>query len=189
MRSIARLLPRDIKGAGLLAVIVCGCQGTFLPEGAEDPSSTDPGRSVPGSGPRVAASCAPVPARLWKLTPAQYSRTLQAILGDSAANAGEALAETLPTKTGFINADTTLDLSVEHLSGRFDSAEKLAAAVVADPRIFPCRDKKATDQACLRAFLEKLAAKAFRRPLTTAEVYRYLTLFGQAQKQMLDEPT
>src|SRR5262249_41685544 len=129
------------------------------------------------------------PARLWKLTPRQYSRTVQAILGASAANAGDALADTVPVRTsGFTNADATLDISPEHLDALYNNAEQLAAAIVADPKAFPCGDPmKVGTPSCIRPFLQSLTAKAFRRnaKVDQPDVYSYLGFWSQLSQDLV----
>src|SRR5262245_16131488 len=84
------------------ALLACACRGEISPAGGQGGDN----QGTPHADPRVAdgtTGCAPVPTRLWKLTPTQYSHTVQAILGDSAARAGDALLATLPPKPGFTN--------------------------------------------------------------------------------------
>src|SRR5262245_8345656 len=90
------------KQVALLAALAWGCRGIAEPGAPGEADSTGTRPDEKGGG---MSDCKPVPTRLWKLTPSQYSRTVQNIFGDAAARAGDDLIDTLPPRAGFHNSD------------------------------------------------------------------------------------
>ena len=130
--------------------------------------------TVPGDVPTDAL----LPARIRRLTTAEYAATVQSLLGVAVPE-----AVSLPPDTrqdGFTrNESQRVDpVLVKQLDA---SAQTLAAA--ARPTFAtraPCSEA-AGSEACARSFIETFGAKAFRRPLATEEVSDLVALYHLAK--------
>src|SRR6185436_18398327 len=114
---------------------------------------------------------------LRRLTNSQYNRTVRDLLGDRSLPANQFAPEDFVN--GFKNQYVAQNLSplLEHDYSA--AAEKLARTAFrnGDSRnLIGCKPS----DSCRSEFVRSFGAKAFRRPLTDAEVRRYETLF---QKQ------
>jgi hypothetical protein len=116
--------------------------------------------------------------RVARLTHSQYQNTVNDLFGiddDSAA----AFA---PDALDGVTFDTRIDFRVDaRLGPQYRAAaESLAAMAVGDDAIFSrlvsCDTAAAS---CPGEFIQSFGQRAFRRPLTTAEVARFTTLFAQ----------
>jgi hypothetical protein len=172
-----------------------GCVGKIT-AGSADPDPTPPadgrgGAAAARGGPQGpdGAGGAPMPAdpracrsgprRIWKLTPSQYTRSVQAVL-PGALRAGDAIAASLVAGEGFSNDSGALALTAPHVTQVLASAWRLAGEATADPRTLdPCL-ADGPDAACLREVVTRYVGKAFRRDLSLAEVDA-LTAFVQRQ--------
>src|SRR5262249_26584604 len=100
-------LIRFTRSTAAVMAVVCGCQGGIEgerpPSDSEDPNGSPANPTGPEKpDPAIASgACKVQPARLWKLTPTQYNRTVQALLGDPKSTLGSDLGNTLPPKNGF----------------------------------------------------------------------------------------
>lgn len=157
-----------------------GNGGAALPGSTPEPGVVPPAPNAPD-----AKGCALPVARVWKLTPDQYTRTAQALLGTGIGRPGDELAATLPTRPiGFSNDATALELSEPHVAQLLATARRLAGAAAADAKVFPCQGARATEAACVRTFVEAFGARAFRRPLAPAEVQAFVGLFDKTAAQV-----
>jgi hypothetical protein len=148
------------------------------------PAGAEPGSGLPPADPKV---CSAPDARVWKLTPEQYTRTVQALMGTAAGRPGDELATTLAArKLGFSNEATGLDMSEPHVSALLQTARRLAGTITADAKLFPCGAMP--DAGCVRTFVDAFGLKAFRRPLAPAELDNYLAFFTR-QAQAHDAAT
>ncbi len=119
------------------------------------------------------------PARL--LTRSEYDNAVRDLLGDETGPASRSFPPE-PEVNGFNNNVTS------HLANPL-LVEKLAEAAreIAQRRVergvaelAPCADNTAPS-ACARSFLERFGKRAFRRPLTEAELASFLRLFEKAE--------
>jgi uncharacterized protein DUF1592/uncharacterized protein DUF1588/uncharacterized protein DUF1595/uncharacterized protein DUF1587/uncharacterized protein DUF1585 len=171
-----------ISKAALLGLLVAACGDSTISgsRGPSDPSS-GPGAGEAGGGgiltpgPGDAAGSNPN-TRLVRLSHAQYANTLRELLGiDDTPEAGFA-----PDALNGFKFDTSNDLRVDpRLGPQYRSAaEELAARVVSDDDVFervvPCEPEA---EGCAREFIETFGARAFRRPLLSAESSRFQALF------------
>ena len=129
-----------------------------------------------GPGEPGAPTTAAVGAR--RLTKAEYAATLRTLIAPEVPVALEQLAvdEGVP----FDN-----DIALQHASGVLVEgadaiAEAVAAWVMTQPavkaRLYGCQPTGAKDAACFRTFVERFGRRAFRRPLTEAEITSLLPL-------------
>ncbi len=116
--------------------------------------------------------------RAARLTHSQYQNTVNALFGID-DNSAAAFA---PDALDGVAFDTRIDFRVDaRLGPQYRAAaETLAALVVGDDAIFSrivtCDTAAAS---CKAEFVSGFGQRAFRRPLTTAEVNRFTTLFDQ----------
>ena len=114
--------------------------------------------------------------RLVRLSHEQYANTLQDLFGDSD---GRDLSFAPDSLNGF-KFDTSNDLRVDARSGPEyrASAEEMAARAVTDASVFgrivSC---DTSDAACPDQFIQSFGERAFRHPLSDAELSRFRTLF------------
>ncbi|MEY2932170.1 MAG: hypothetical protein RL033_2919 [Pseudomonadota bacterium] len=114
--------------------------------------------------------------RLVRLSQAQYDNTVQDLLGDPDA----AQRSFAPDALNGFKFDTSSDLRVDARLGpeyRF-SAEAVAARAVTESAIYgrlvSCNS---ADSGCTNQFISSFGERAFRRPLSDAEVTRFRSLF------------
>lgn len=123
---------------------------------------------------------------LRRLTATEYARTVRDLLSLPATSV---VGGSLPSEgrvDGFANNTSVQTLTGKHLGAYVDSAEQLTAALLADPKrrdaVFGCSPTGAGRAACTRAFITRFGRRAFRRPLTTAEVDQLAALAAASDK-------
>lgn len=156
--------------------------------GSDSPSSTSGGSSSGGSangGTGSATTAEALPARIRRLTNAEYDASVRVLLGATTAPSVE-LGFPPDAKQGPANAPAGHAFTVNDaqrvdpvLVQKLDAA---AQALVAEARssgrleaLSPCAD--AGGEACAKQFIESFGAKAFRRPLLEAEVAGLLAAY------------
>jgi len=165
------LRPPRKTGLWLVLVItgsgVSGCAG----RDSGDPTTT-------GTGGNGGTSSALLPARIRRLTNAEYDASVQALLGTTQTLA----ATTFPPdsrQAGFTLNDaqrvdpvlaTQLDDAAQALVTEARGNGKLAA-------LSPCADPTGGAEACARTFITSFGAQVYRRPLTSDEVNALLTVY------------
>lgn len=168
--------------------------GCYTGTDALDPGGSDPGASAGGGdGAEGPGDDQPVPPtvdedgceltarRIWKLTPAQISRTVATMIPGS-SDAGLSLAATLPTDdAGFSNDADALAMTEPHVFDLLRFANTMADEVVADPgAVQPCLGQE-RDAECVASFVERFATQGFRRPPTAEELDDLLVLYEGEQ--------
>jgi hypothetical protein len=137
----------------------------------------------------TAPAAAPVDAgarpQVRRLTHSQYNNTVRDLLGDETRPADEFPPEDF--LNGFKNQTATQDVSPLLAAAYDTAAERLARNAFAggedSHHLIPCQPRGGSDSACAQKFVSSFGAKAFRRPLTGAEVARYQTiLLKEAQR-------
>jgi hypothetical protein len=124
---------------------------------------------------------------LRRLTHSQYNNTVRDLLGD------QTLPANLFPQEDFVNgfknqaeAQSVSPLLAEAYSA---AAERLARNAFRGGdanKLIPCKPASAADAACRDQFLRRFGLRAFRRPLSTAEVRRYGALFDQEARSSRD---
>jgi len=138
----------------------------------------------------AAATAAASTQLLRRLTHSQYNNTVRDLLGDYSRPADRFPPEDFVN--GFKNQVRTQGMPPLLAEAYGAAAEKLAlnAFRAGDVNgLVPCKPASARDAKCRDQFVQTFGLRAFRRPLTDAEVRRYSTLFSaQAAKtgQFLD---
>jgi hypothetical protein len=165
-----------IRPLASLLALATACTGSI--EGGHAPPIEPPPPPavttppIPGqAAPPTAAGCALPPRRIWALTPPQYLRTVRALLPTAVSVDGTGLAATLAGDgVGFSNDAGRLDMTEPHVGQLLGLAWTLAGQATATPAaLAPCLGSAPGD-ACLRDFVAAFGLRAFRRPLTPAEV-------------------
>src|SRR5688572_16826527 len=149
-----------------------------MPGGPTPPPLRGSGAGGPGGagGTTVhppAQGCAPAPRRIWRLTPEQYSRSVQAVL-PAVERAGEAIANSLTVNTeGFTNEAAAMTFTGPHVNQILQSSFTLARNAAAEPaRLLPCLGQTPVARACFEELVKGHGARAFRRVLAADEVQR-----------------
>jgi len=168
-----RLWSWGITAASLLALGVSGCEQT------KPPTATAPNGGSGGSGVTMPQSCdapAPGPAPLHPLTRFEYDNIVRDLLGDTSEPARafppENEVEGYRTNANANHANPSL------VQSYLTAAEAVAANAVQSrlTTLAPCADG-ADPAGCGHAFIQSFAARAFRRPLTEAELTPLTALF------------
>ena len=159
-----------IASLGLGLTLMQGCANGRSPGSQTKPSTLAP--SAPPSADRPL---------MRRLTHAQYDNTIRDLLGvtgdpasafaEDEAEAGFAVNSTLPVQ----------DLQLEQYQ---DAAEALTTAVVSKSltALVGCAPSGAGEAACTESFIRGFGGRAYRRPLSDAEVTAYLALFNGARQ-------
>lgn len=156
--------PNGMGGAAGMPMATGGAGGT-TPTAAPPTTSAFPdckGEEVPG------------PRRLRLLTRAEYANSAADLLGIPPP-----AVDNLPVESvvdGFDNNAGATAVTSRHLDEYLATSERLAAQALAQSkqRLLTCQ---AGNAGCDRTFVTSFGGRAFRRPLTDAEVSRYLALF------------
>src|SRR5262245_53741220 len=158
----------------LICFLASACTGTVddaASSGPPGPGSADPDQATRST---PAQRCSPPATRIWKLTPDQYTRSVQALLGTT-ARPGDELRATVPNKNLFSNEAAVLELSEPHTADLHRLTGNLARqASQAPATLRPCLAGSAPDATCVRGFVQDFGARAFRRPLAADEVADYV---------------
>ncbi len=148
---------------------------TEQPGGCEDP-----GLAIPVCE-QQPVNAGPVPLR--RLTDTEYANTIQDLLGVSVEEAAQKFPRTA-IGGGYSKYPTANVVTAARTEAIFDAAEHVAAMAIEDlDAIIQCGESN--ELACVVDFIKDLGRRAFRRPLTNAEVG---TLFGVYQQCPTNTP-
>ncbi len=130
------------------------------------------------------AACAVPATRIWKLTPTQYTRTVQDLLKTTLVPTAD-LRGSLSSPDGFSNKADVEQMSEPHTGELRRLAELMAReAIGKKAELSPCLGVAPLADACVRAFIADFGGRAFRRPLETGaydEAGAYLAFFKDRQ--------
>jgi hypothetical protein len=138
--------------------------------------ATLPENPSPGTVQGVAVK--PQPAVVRRLTHSQYNQTVADLLGDQTRPADRFPQEDYIN--GFTNQAAGQSISPVQEEAYSRAAAKLARNAFRggdQRRLLACRPSGPDDAACRQKFIREFGRKAFRRPLTAAEVARFEKLF------------
>jgi Protein of unknown function (DUF1592)/Protein of unknown function (DUF1588)/Protein of unknown function (DUF1587)/Protein of unknown function (DUF1595)/Protein of unknown function (DUF1585) len=143
-------------------------------------SSTHPGGGSAGTPGSVVPEDAPpgfAPVR--RLTHIEYDNTVADLLGDTTAPASKFPADV--AQDGFTNNARALSVSPALTEQYLAAASTLSRNATTNlPSLLGC-DAAAAEQACVQQFIRDFGKRAWRRPLTTDEQSRLLTVFNAAR--------
>ena len=118
-------------------------------------------------------------APLQRLTRSQYANTVQDLLGVEATDIAEALVP--DERVGPFTANVGAPVAELQLEEYMDAAEAIAAEAVDDlDALVPCAPANG-DSACAEDMIRELLPRAFRRPVTEAEVDSIVQVFEAGQ--------
>lgn len=172
-------------GLGALALVVLSA--CSAPPGLGGDEDSDGGDGDGGDGvvigpdgvlPDGTEAQAVLPARIRRLTNAEYDASVQALLGTA-----QAPSITFPPDTrqhGYtLNEAQRVD---PVLARQLDTAAQAlsAEAVLNLESLAPCADPLTSGETCATAFIESFGARAYRRPLIPEELSGLLTLYQVA---------
>lgn len=153
----------------LLSPLVTGSAG------CSETTTTEP----PGPETPLPEGFSPATAPIRRLLARQYVNAVRSFFGGQAAAVADPPADQLINGFSTIAA-AQLSLTDAMVATYERSARAVAAAAIADPARFAafleCTPSGADDSACLTAFVERFGRRAFRRPLTEAEMTDYVEL-------------
>jgi hypothetical protein len=165
------------------AASLAGCAGKI-----EDPlHGSGSGAPAAGSG-KAASTFAPAPASLRKLTVEQYRNSVSDLLGSGV---------TLPTdlepdtaQNGFYAIGAAKATISPAAVEKFEQAAYALASQALAPdkraRIVSCTPSGAVDSTCSRTFVKQFGRRAFRRPVSDAEIARYAKLADDSAAALKD---
>jgi len=130
----------------------------------------------------------PGQAALRRLTREQYVASIHTLLGDDVAIETE-LEEDVAIN-GSVSIGTSRSTISPHATEKYETAAfELAAQAVASERrskLIACAPAGTVDDACTEDFVRSFGRRAFRRPLTDAEITRYVALASEAATELGD---
>ncbi|WP_437678808.1 DUF1592 domain-containing protein [Sorangium sp. So ce131] len=164
---------RRVLGAGLCvtALLLAGCTGALGdPEGSDSPA---PGASG-GVARGIDMPGAPQYHRFVRLTNSQWASSVQVVLNLAAPpSLSDGFEKPVAGTTDFTNNEHLLSVNQRSWHDYQSAAEALAEEVTASDEaladVYPGTDAE--------GFIEAVGRRAYRRPLTDAEVLRYMELF------------
>jgi hypothetical protein len=172
-----------LAGAGCVATIGTTDRpdkGGGSTPGVSDPGTpTRPGAGTPPAGvPTDPAAASSGPGRLRRLTRAQFENTLRDLLGNPALAVATGDLDPDDTRDGFASIGATYAAISPTGVEQYETVVRSALdGIFADPArraaFLGCAPAGVADQACARTFINGFGRRAWRRPLTTAEVDRH----------------
>jgi hypothetical protein len=195
------LAPRRVPtcGAWIAVVLIAGCSGAIddAPPGGPSAGSSGGGAGMSGGGADSATAgrhagtgstsaaagggAAPstndanlLPARLRRLTTAEFDTSVTALLGVQSTFGS---SFTPDTRQGGFTRNDAQRVDPVFVTQLNDAAQKLAAMVKQKvSSIAPCMDA-AGNENCARTFIASFAQRAYRRPATTREVNALVAVY------------
>jgi hypothetical protein len=165
---LSLMLTRLLGALSLLCLCGAACTGTI--QGGASPPASGGGGVSGGSGTGVG------PSVVRRLSGTEYNNTVRDLLFTTLTPATEFQGDV--GEDGFDKASGPQTVGATHLEAYEAAAETLVEALFAAPaqlaRIVTC--DLATGNACLRSTLATFLPRAWRRPVTTAEVERLMAL-------------
>ena len=170
----------------VLVFSLCACAGEIasLTTPEENAGSKDK-----DAGSRVEPLCRHNPEQpvvghtpMRRLTRLEYRYTIEDLLGLK-TDVHQTFSEDDPNSGFFSNQAANISGDVLDQFSR--AAADLAVQAMAGLRErYPCDRSAEGDEVCARNFIESFGADAYRRPLTSADIERYMGLFGEARADL-----
>lgn len=191
-----RRLKTSIRGgalgfAGALGAVLCGGPACYvgltdadtagLADGGDDGDGDGDGGDDDGQAagdPDLPADFVPPPATMRRLTVRQYENSIADVFGPGVAPTVELEVDETTELFSSIGAAKvgTSEYGVEqYREAAFDIADQAFAAAVPHPLLADCVPQTSGDP-CVRAAIEGLGLRLWRRPLKTDEIDRYAAL-------------
>lgn len=176
----------------LVLLLAAGCTASIEFQGRQDGTgATPPGTSstpstpgqpgattTPGATNTPAAPLTSGPGRLRRLTRAQFENTLRDLLGNSTFQVAAGDVDPDDTRDGFASIGATYAAISPTGVEQYETVVRAALdGIFADPArktaFLGCAPAGAADLACARTFINGFGRRAWRRPLTPAELDRH----------------
>jgi hypothetical protein len=173
--------------AVLTPILAIGCDGVISdPAGTTDPGGR-PNLDTDGDG--VPDVLFPAPGTMRRLSAAQYVTTVKDLFGEPIEVPSELEPDT--AVNGFVSVGSSrTTISPRGVEQYETAAFGVAGQVIADvplrESVVPCAPTGAADAACLRQTVSEIGRRAWRRPLSTAEVDRYASVAVDAATTLGD---
>ncbi len=158
--------------ATVLSAIALGCAASETEPGGATPGGGTGGSGTSPTNPTAACATQPAPGRtpLRRLTDTEYNNTVLDLLNDATlpANKGFPVAE---ESLGYLNNADAYQTTELHVEAYLKAAETMATAFRGRGGLaLPCA---ADADNCAKQFIADFGKRAFRRPLSEAEVADY----------------
>jgi hypothetical protein len=166
------------------ALFMVACQGQIIEPGgaaATGDDGTNPERTLGGG--TACETLDPGEAPLRRLSNDEYRNTVADLLGD--ASLADTASSLFPQETeslGYRNNARFLQVTSVQAERYMDAAESLAKAAAADTTLLPCTPVAGSERDCATEFIQDFGLKAYRRPLTDAEVTAYQGVYDKARE-------
>ena len=190
----SQILRRVSKSGGVAVLLLVGCQGQLTGPDGSEPAGTA------GSGPSASAGTGSVPmpdlprpavgtfagpivttpaatTRFMRLNHHQWENTVRDVLKLSAPTGLSKSFVAEPLRSAFDTNGAVLSVSPDTFQDYQNAAESLAGTVAHDTAI----KSRLAPSADAATFIKNLGKRAFRRPLTDAEVSACQTLFDKGK--------
>jgi hypothetical protein len=171
---------------GLFVGACIGKIGDGDGDGGEGRGSSPPATPVDSAGdPTIASKCSstysPGHVPIHRLTNDEYTNTVRELLHTS-SRPGDAFAPSAVGRSGFSNDSDSLTISDERVDAYYSAAQALAKEVIASKatpngaysKLVTCTPS----DACAQSTIAALGARAYRRPLTPAELTALRAVFN-----------
>ena len=162
------------------ALLIGGCEGFISEPGADDAN----GPGGPGGGSAAGQNALSPAPRVARLTHQQWENTVRDLFGLSDTTGLSSTFVTDPKTSGYIFDNNANSLSVDQAlwSGYQRAATDVVDLVMKDAKVLEDILPPDTGDATARAteFVKSFGRRAYRRPLTDAEVSELVSLFDQA---------
>jgi hypothetical protein len=147
--------------------LIVGCVGDIAQQSGNDRPGAPTSGGAPTTSSGAPAACAgDTPARIWRLSDDDYHRAVVDLFPGIAA---PEISTPGRSKAEFVNLADLYPVSGALVSDLRTAAKAVAAAAVSDyPARLGCTAGQA-ERACAQAFIDRLATRAYRRPLEAAD--------------------
>ena len=177
-----------------LLTVAVGCSGTIAPAPAQGGGgktglggmAAGGAGGTGGAGGIVSAPLVPGRSPLRRLSRVEYNNTVAALLGDTSNPAQQFEPDTIAD--GFTNNADTQNVGTSLAQQYLTAAEALSINATKDlNKLLGCNPTGAED-ACLHSFITRFGQRAWRRPLTAAEIDRMFAVYTKGRATQ-DIPT
>jgi uncharacterized protein DUF1592/uncharacterized protein DUF1588/uncharacterized protein DUF1587/uncharacterized protein DUF1585/uncharacterized protein DUF1595 len=176
-------------GVALAPLCLASCTGRIGAAPGDSPASAamgGGGSAATGGGSATSGGGTGTPGSvgIHRLNAFEYDNTINDLLGLSQSTAQKTFVPDETGVNGFDNEADALTMTDAEFQQYFNAADTLTEQAFADPAlakaVVTCTPASATDAACLDAVINGFGLRAYRRPLTAAEVTRARTLAADA---------
>lgn len=176
MKASLSALPPTARAA-CIAVALLGCTGKIQDTPLQQGNAADAATAADGAAPAPTIDI-PATTRFPRLTHGQWESTVRDLLKLDAAPGTSSMFSPDATSGTFANNGTTLRVGQQLWSDYQSAAETLASRIARDnaalTRLLPA-NPPADPRMRARAFIEHFGQRAYRRPLSPAEIDQHLT--------------